>query len=273
MHPLLIVCFFTAVIHLTETLALSMRLSGVRTRQVATALSFLTSALLISRMSNMLQAPFLGGMVDTAILLGDPDSLGWQFRQVIFWAFLGGLVGALLVPTFVSLFSKGILLFESVGSIPQLLWQVVRRPNLPEFFACFRLPRLPAFSELSLARIPKLFLLLNVFIGSLYAIGVLVSLYAGAQIPEYRTTASQLSGIVNGIATVLLAVMVDPTGALITDQAVQGKRPERDVRTVVFYLVTGRVLGTLILSQLLFLPCTEYIKTVTLWIRAVAFHL
>ena len=68
LEPLVIVCFFTGLIHFSETLALSMRLAGVRTRQVATALSFLTTALLVSRMSNMLQAPFLGGMVDLAIL-------------------------------------------------------------------------------------------------------------------------------------------------------------------------------------------------------------
>ena len=272
MKPLLIVCFFTALIHFTETLALSMRLAGVRTRQVATSLSFLTSALLVSRMSNMLQAPFLGGMVDTAILKHLPDALGSQFRLIIFSAFWGSLIGALFLPTFVKISIKGILLFEKMGSIPRLLWQVLRHPNWHEFFSCFRFPRIPSLSDLSLHNIPKWFLVFNLFIGSLYAIGVLVSLYAGAHIPEYRTTASQLSGIVNGIATILLALMVDPTGAWVTDQAVQGKRPEKDVRTVVFYLVAGRVVGTLLLSQLLFIPGTEYIKMVTVWLKVVAFH-
>jgi hypothetical protein len=102
---------------------------------------------------------------------------------------------------------------------------------------------------------------------SIYAIGVLCSLMAGALIPTYRVTATQLSGIVNGIATILFTLMVDPIAAHITDQSARGKRKEGDVRTVVFYIVLGRVVGTLILSQLLFLPGAEYIKTVTLWVK------
>ncbi|MEK7376554.1 MAG: DUF2837 family protein, partial [Candidatus Margulisiibacteriota bacterium] len=105
------------------------------------------------------------------------------------------------------------------------------------------------------------------FMVSIYAIGVLSSLYAGAQVPEFRTTASQLSGIVNGIATVLLALMVDPTAAHITDMVIRGKRKENDVRTVVFYIVLGRIMGTLILSQLFFWPASTYIVNATMFVR------
>ena len=92
---------------------------------------------------------------------------------------------------------------------------------------------------------------------------------AGALIPSFRVTATQLSGIVNGLATILFTLMVDPIAAHITDQASKGERPQRDVRTVVFYIVLGRVMGTLILSQLLFVPGTAYIKGVTLFVRSV----
>ena len=92
---------------------------------------------------------------------------------------------------------------------------------------------------------------------------------AGALIPAYRVTATQLSGIVNGIATILFTLMVDPIAAHITDQAARGQRKEADVRTVVFYVVMGRVVGTLILSQLLFVPGAFYIKAVTILVRGV----
>ena len=84
---------------------------------------------------------------------------------------------------------------------------------------------------------------------AIYTIGVLCSLLAGAYLPELRATAIQLSGIVNGIATILFALIVDPSGARITDQAAQGERPESDVKSVVFFLICGRLLGTLILAQ------------------------
>ena len=67
----ILVCIFTFIIHTTESLAYSMRLAGVRTKQVAIAMAFVTSTLLVSRLSNMFQAPLLGAMVDSSILMGD----------------------------------------------------------------------------------------------------------------------------------------------------------------------------------------------------------
>jgi hypothetical protein len=245
-----------------------MRLAGVRTKQVATSISFVNASLIVSRMSNMLQAPLVGGMVDTAILRGDISALQYNFRIIIFAAFIGNLVGAILVPFAVFVFTKAIYKFEKIGSLPRVIVLAFHPKNIIEIIKGFRLPTLSSFRGISLAGIPKTFLILNVFMVSIYAIGVLSSLFAGAQIPAYRVTATQLSGIVNGIATVLLVLMVDPICAHITDQAVRGKRKEDDVKTMVFYIVMGRVFGTLILSQLLFLPASGYIRQVTLLVRS-----
>lgn len=267
MNVLLFVCVLTAIIHFTEALSSSMRLAGVRTKQVATSLSFVNTAFLISRMSNMLQAPMLGGMVDNAIRLNSPDSLATNFRIVIFAAFIGNVCGAILIPYFVYLFEKAIYVFERVGSIPRLFLEAIKLKNIKKIILAFRLPSRNAFRNLKLKNMSPLFLWLNFFMVSIYAIGVLSSLYAGAQVPEFRTTASQLSGIVNGMATILLALMVDPTCAFITDQAVRGKRDENDVRAMVFYIILGRIAGTLILAQLLFWPASQYIKAMTLFVR------
>lgn len=267
MNPLIVVCFFTALIHFTETIASSMRLTGVRTKQLALSLSFVNASLLISRMSNMLQAPLLGGMVDTAILKNSVVVLWGNFRIIIFAAFIGNLIGAILTPFAVSVFTRAIKKFDEIGSVPRLIFFALRPKNLVKVAASFKLPALDSFKGISLKGIPQTFLWLNLLMVSIYAIGVLCSLMAGALIPTYRVTATQLSGIVNGIATILFTLMVDPIAAHITDQTARGKRKEGDVRTVVFYIVMGRVVGTLILSQLLFLPGTEYIKTVTLWVK------
>lgn len=267
MSPLLIVCVLTAIIHFTETAASSLRLAGVRTRQIATSLAFVNATLLITRTSNMLQAPFLGGMVDHAILAGHPVSLVGLFRLVIFAAFIGNFLGALCSPFFVAVFTVAILKFETVGSVPKLIAAAFFPRNLKAIIKCFRLPDRSSFSNLSLKGIPQGFLWTNLIVVSIYAIGVLSSLYAGALIPEFRITASQLSAIVNGIATILLVTLVDPTCAFITDRAVRGLRSEADVRSMVFYIIAGRVVGTLVISQLLFLPAAEYIKTVTLMVK------
>ena len=268
MNPLLIVCVLTAIIHFTETAATSLRLAGVRTKQIATSLSFVNATLLVTRTSNMLQAPFLGGMVDHAILTGNPLPLITNFRYVIFAAFVGNLIGALLTPFFVAVFTKAIQRFEKGGSVPRLIAEAFFPGNFLAIFRKFRLPSNGSLMNLALKGMPQGFLWTNLIVVSVYAIGVLSSLYAGALVPEFRITASQLSAIVNGIATILLVTLVDPTCAYITDQAIRGKRKESDVRTMVFYIILGRVVGTLILSQLLFLPSAEYIKSATLLVKS-----
>ncbi|MBN2058557.1 MAG: lipid II flippase Amj family protein [Candidatus Saganbacteria bacterium] len=265
--PLIVVCCFTALIHFAETISSSMRLTGVRTKQLALSLSFVNASLLISRMSNMLQAPLLGGMVDTAILMNDVSVLWNNFRVIIFAAFVGNLIGAIMTPFAVRVFSRAMKRFKDIGHIPGLIVYGFKPRVIFSILKDFRLPTLDSFKGLSLKGIPTLFLWLNLFMVSIYAIGVLCSLMAGALIPSYRITATQLSGIVNGIATILFTLMVDPIAAHITDQAVRGERPKNDVRTVVFYIVLGRVVGTLILSQLLFVPGTYYIKAVTVLVR------
>src|SRR5690606_25009093 len=115
----------------------------------------------------------------------------------------------------------------------------------------------------SFKNIPKTFLYLNALLVSIYAVGVLASLMAGAFLPDLRTTAVQLSGVVNGMATILLTLFVDPTGSLLTDQAVHGKRPLQDVKAAIAGLVISRLIGTLILAQILFLPATQYIMKIT----------
>lgn len=267
MNPLIVVCIFTGLIHFAEASASCLRLAGIRTKHVATSLSFVNASLLVSRLSNMFQAPFLGGMVDTAILRGSVDLLANNFRFIILAAFVGNLIALLLAPTSVYVFTKAIQRFQVRPSVPMLILSLLKPSNFIALIKSFKLPRLSSLKELSLKGIPKTFLVLNVFVGSIYAIGVLASMMAGALVPEYRVTAVQLSAIVNGIATILFTLMVDPGAAHITDQVAQGKRPEKDIRTVVFYLLAGRVVGTLILSQLLFLPSAHYIKAVTLLVK------
>jgi hypothetical protein len=265
-QALILICFFTFIIHLTESIAYSMRLAGLRTKQIAISMSFVTSTLLISRLSNMFQSPFLGGMVDSTVSLKSPAALSileGNFRIIIFTAFLGSLVGAFLTPTMVFLFQKAIKRFLKQGSVPLMALQMWHPKNVVKIVKAFRLPRLSSLKDISLKNIPKTFLIFNIFVTSIYTIGVLCSLLAGAYIPELRATAIQLSGIVNGIATILFTLVVDPSGARITDQANHGVLPQSAVKSVIFYLLMGRMIGILILAQLFFKPFTIYIVAVT----------
>lgn len=266
MHVVFIVAFFTLLIHLTESLAYSIRYAGLRTRQIAIAMSFVTSTLLVSRMSNMFQAPLLGSMVDSAIRIGGPDgmhALMTNFRIIIFAAAMGTLIGILLTPTFINIFTVAIRKFLEIGSIPKMAIKTLYPRNIIKLVGCFRWPVFPQWRELRFGHVSKTFLFMNLFVTSIYTIGVLCSLYAGAKLPHLRATAINLSGIVNGIATILLTLIVDPEGARVTDQAVHNVRPEADVKTVVVSLLFTKFIGTLVISQLFFLPGAFYIMEVT----------
>ena len=267
LHPtILLICAFTFVIHMTESLAYSMRLAGVRTRQIAIAMAFVTSTLLVSRLSNMFQAPLLGTLVDLTILDGSEAALTLlesQFRIVIFSAFCGAFCGMFLTPTAVRLFKKAINRFKHHGSVPRLALSALAPRTFWKILKEFRVPKLSMLKGLTLQGIPKGFLFFNVFVTSIYAIGVLCSLLAGAYVPEFRSTAIQLSGIVNGMATIMFTIFVDPQGARITDQAVNGVLSEDHVRSVVVCMQFGKMVGTLIVAQLLFKPLARYIMFVT----------
>jgi len=265
-----IVCFFTACIHVFETLALGMRYAGAKTRQVATSISFVNTSFLIARLSNMFQAPLLGALVDQSIKGATTGMLMDSFRLIIFAAFIGNLIGAILLPTLVYAFEKAILEFSQKGSMLKILFKLLSPLTWFKLIKIFRFPSLRMLKNTSFKNIPRGFIYLNALLVSIYAVGVLASLMAGAFLPDLRTTAVQLSGIVNGMATILLTLFVDPTGSLITDQAVHGKRPLSDVKSAIVALTLSRILGTLILAQIIFGPATQYIMQVAQWVaRAV----
>ena len=264
-----IVCIFTFIMSLTDTLAYCMRVSGIRTGQIAIAMSFVTSTLLISRLSNMFQAPLLGALVDTTIMsdnLNKLEFLEMQFRWIIFFGFLAVLVGMVLSPTMINIFESAIKNFRHHGSMIQLIGKAIKPTNILKWIRFIERPKFSNLSLISLIGIPKTFLVLNIFVTAIHGIGVLCSLLAGAYLPEYRATALMLSGIVNGLATIMLTLFVDPSGARITDQAMHDVRTQQDVRNVVFLLQMGRALGLLVVAQVTLLLFTRYIMVVTQWI-------
>jgi hypothetical protein len=66
-------------------------------------------------------------------------------------------------------------------------------------------------------------------------------------------TASQLSAIVNGAATLMLFILIDPQLSVMTDDVVAGQVSEPVFRRTVVWLSLSRVAGT-VLAQALFVP-------------------
>jgi hypothetical protein len=282
MERLLAVAVLTAIIHLINTLVYAVRISGVRTQRLATAFSLFNVIFLLASTANSIQGFLLASIVEKAIKTAQTETgisvleqlvqhpayqiqlsiIDHNIRLIIAAATLGTLIGAALIPAFVNIFTRAIYLFEETGSVPRMLGMVIFSPRrVLELAGEMRLPAKKTFKLAAVRRlaIPKTFLILNFFVTGIYTTGVLSALFAGALFPDFRAAAATLSAVVNGLATILSATVVDPTAAAITDQALRGERSEDDVKQMALYLSITRLLGTGF-AQLIFVPSAYFIK-------------
>lgn len=257
--------------------AYAARIAGVKTGRIGTSISLFNLFVTASRFANMFYAPMLGTISDRtndALVLA--GSLGaqeitqfeWKMRAIVFAGTFGTLVGALLLPAFIYLFVRGVASFESRGSIPRSLLRLFDPQVWLDVVRQIRLPSRSVLREFSVSHLPVKLLIGNVVVTAIQAIAIVASYYASILQPEVARTALSASGLVNGIATISFALIVDPTSAFLVDQAVKGERPIEHVRSMVFYLALTFIAGTL-LSQLILYPAAIYIGDAAKLLNAV----
>ncbi len=186
----------------------------------------------------------------------------------------------MIAPIFIFFMGRAIFIYERTGSLLRLLLTPFspariarlagelaaalarrRRRTSRRSLLC---PGRQALADLLLRGrpLPIGLFLVHIIVVSIWTNAVLAALYAGALLPSYRSTASLLSGIVNGVAAVLATFLIDPVTAVITDQALQGLRDERDITSLTYWLMFTRLLGTL-LAQLVFIPTSHLVILLT----------
>ncbi len=301
MDRIQLVILLTAIIHLTDTLFYAVRLSGVKTRRLITAFSLFQLISLLAGVANMIQAPLLSAVVEQGINSGQLYHQAHMayllgcIRLIILASSAGTVAAAAIAPIFIFFMNRAVFVFERTGSLPQLFLLLLSPARfarlLREFNAAFARrrqqlgcaryggrpkgwaaggrsmlrPVLQVVSDLIFRGrpLPLGLFLVHIVVVSIWTNGVLASLYAGALMPSYRSTASMLSGIVNGIAAVLATFLIDPVTAVITDQSLQGLRDERDIVALTYWLMFTRLLGT-ILAQVIFIPTAHLVEWLTL---------
>ena len=242
---LLLICALTFIIHIIGTLAYSVRIAGIRTRRIAVSLALFSILMLLSRTSNSFLGPFLAKRVETGIDQHVAAStLLLDFRWLLFSASLATIIGAILIPTFQRAFCRAVEHFQVHRSVPKLLLHAVFKGGLSYLKTSASLPK-PA-------NVTGLRQQSGVSI-SMTAMNVIAALYAGVLDPSVRVTSSTLSSIINGGATIMMAVFIDPHMSGMTDDVIEGKIEESQFRRAVVWLVGSRLAGTLI-AQFLLVP-------------------
>lgn len=262
-EKLILISILTMIIHMVETLSFAFRLAGVRLGKLAVALSLTGIIVLISRTSNLIQAPLTGKMVDYAKKHSDFD-LERNLRIIIGSASLGTILAILLFPSAVYLAIRIINHFEIAGSIPKLITSVTIT-KVKHVGYHFRSPNLGMLKSLRLMGIPKRLLALNCIVSGIYTIGVLASLNASYMNPELGMAASQSSGIINGLATIIMTILLDPQMALLTEKAMSNSDEKMRIGRMFVLLMVSRLIGTL-LAQVFLIPASILISWVVRYI-------
>ncbi|QAA33979.1 lipid II flippase Amj family protein [Clostridium manihotivorum] len=249
----------TLVIHFIDTLSYSVRLNSVKSGNFALSTSLFNIIVLVSRTANTFQGPLIGSLIDSSIS-HKYDPL-MQVRGIIFAASGGTLMAIVLIPTFLKLFGVAMAKLEVSGSIPSLVVQSLSVSNIKRIAKNTIKPKKSMLDNLRYKNIPKRLLLLNAFITGIYTIGVLSSNYAVIYLPQKAATIAQSSGLINGIATIMLTLFIDPKSAVITDEAYRGKREYGDVKALVIMLIGTKLIGTL-LGQLFLVPSARLLSLI-----------
>ncbi len=261
-NQILIVFFLTFIIHFISTLSYSVRIVGVRTRRIAVSFALFNIMVLISRTANGFQAPLLANQVEKNIQNGVSGNL-MDFRFILLAATLATIVGGFLIPTFQRLFAKAVYQFSEHKSIPKLLLHGFSKAGIIQFRNSLKLPDKSNVAELNnLKNIPKRIFFMNVLAVAVLTVGVLASLYAGYIDPDLRTTSSTLSSVINGGATILLFVFIDPYLSGLTDDVIVGKCSKVVFRKFIIWMVVARVFGTLV-AQVVFVPAAKVVAMIS----------
>ncbi|MBY0344064.1 MAG: lipid II flippase Amj family protein, partial [Sphingomonadales bacterium] len=222
--------------------------------------------LLVSRTSNGFLGPFLAKRIETALANGGGDALIWELRLVLFSAAAAVAAGIVLVPTGQRLFAAAITFFQANRSTTRLLLRSVTPAGLSTIRDSVTLPSADTLRSLKRPRgVSWSVLAANAAAQGLLAVGVLASLYAGYLVPEFRVTASQMTAIVNGFATILLFALIDPQISALTDDVVDGSVSEATFRRAMIWVSLSRLAGTL-LAQAMLVPAAVVIAWAAGWI-------
>lgn len=263
---LVAICVLTGAINLIGALAYAARIAGVRTRRIAMSFALFNILILVSRLSNGLLGPLVAKRIENAIARGGDSGLTGDFHLMLASASLAVLLGILLVPTAQRIFAQAIGQLQRSRSVGKLLLASASPSGMRMMWQSLSLPRTASLRQFAKpAELGWGIVIANCLAQAILAVGVFAAIYAGYLNPEYRVTASQLSAVINGFATILLFAFIDPHLSVITDDAAEGRVSEAAFRRVIIWISASRLAGT-VLAQALFLPAAHAVAWISNYI-------
>jgi hypothetical protein len=210
--------------------------------------------MLVSRTAVTFQVPILTKFVEHS---SDNSNLLNIFHLIIIVSGIASIIGAFLIPTFQRIFYRGVLQFSIDRSIPRLLIHSFSKAGVNYIKDCVAIPGKGNITQLNLKKLPVKIIVYNIITVALLTVGSLAPIYAGSIAPELRATCITLSAIINGVATILMSIFIDPQLSIMTDDVMEGKCTVEEFRTVVIAMVGSKTIGTF--ASILFIIPSSYL--------------
>jgi hypothetical protein len=212
-----------------------------------------------SRASNTFQGPLLAKRIEQGMANGNTSGFIADFRLLLISASAATLFGIFFTPTFQRLFTKAVDKFRDYRSVPLLIMKGFTADGLVQVRNSLALPskRNIIFSK-NCKGIPIRYIVYNTVATAIWTTGVFSSLYAGYLNPDVRVTSRELSAVINGLATIIMFVLIDPYLSVLTDDVIHCRRDHAGFRQSIVWLAGSRFAGTL-LSQLMLIPAAMLI--------------
>lgn len=151
-------------------------------------------------------------------------------------------MGILLLPTFIAVFSRAIIpLSKERGSVPSLIKKGFTIEYIKLGGKHIYLPRMSYLKDIKLKDIPVKLFLINMLVTAIYTIGVLSALYASLIAPERASTTIMASGLINGIATILLPIFIDLKISFLADDVINQRGSYSNLKGVSIMMITSRL--------------------------------
>lgn len=244
---IIVVMIMTFIITLIGTLAYAIRIVGVRTGRIAITFSLFNILILISRLAITVQTPLLTKYTET----GRQQDILNIFYSVLLTGFIATMAGAVSIPTFQRIFSQAVNKFSMERSISKIIVHGFSKTGMKQFMTCLAVPKSENIKGFRLNSLPYKVILMNLFAVAITTVGVLAPIYSGVLAPDLRATCMTLSGVINGIATIISFVFVDPYLSVRTDDVIDETMPESEFRRIVVGMVGSKIFGAVLAIPLL----------------------
>lgn len=254
-----LLCLITALTFMLDTLAYSLRLVIYRNQQYTLTASTFNMISLVAKTVIVFQMPLLGVLLDVSIN-GNRDPL-WDFRLILIWGAVGVLGAIAALPWFIPLFAKLVDCVSEDGSYWKALRVIWKRRHAVQGVVSAKRNLFPSKEDWISLWSQRSVLLLHGIITAIYAVGLLSAYYAAYLHPSHRMSLAGFSGVINGFATIMMTLVLEPRIAVITDRALKGETDYSYLKGTVMALVFSKF-GGVLLAQMIFMPASLLIIAV-----------